>query len=425
MSAEQELRAGPSCADEHDTEALAPAEALSRILAEVKPLRGTERLALRSALGRILAEELRSSINVPGHTNAAMDGYAVVGSDLGTAEPIRLRVLGTALAGRPFAGRVRSGECVRIMTGAVIPEGADSVLMQEHVAAEDGAIRIGPGHRPGQNVREAGEDIAIGAPVLSAGRRLTPADLGLVASLGIGEVGVYRRARVAFFSTGDELRSIGEPLPPGGVYDSNRYTLHGMLSRLGAEPLDLGVVRDDEASLEQAFGTAVDCADALITSGGASVGEADYITGTLGRIGRVSFWKVAMKPGRPIAFGRLGDTCFFGLPGNPVSVMATFYTLVQPALRQLMGEREIQPFTVRARCETPLKKKPGRMEYQRGVLSRGEDGELLVRSTGPQGSALLTSMSAADCFMVLPAEWGRVPAGTVVEVQPFYGLVGS
>jgi molybdopterin molybdotransferase len=423
MSAEHPFRPAPSCADDHDAEALAPEEALRRIVAEIEPARGNERLALRSALGRILADGIRSSVNVPGHTNAAMDGYAVMGSDLGAGDSVRLRVVGKALAGRPFQGRVGSGECVRIMTGAVIPEGADSVLMQEHVQAGESEILVRPGQKPGQNVREAGEDIAIGAPVLPPGRRLTPADLGLIASLGIGEVGVYRRARVAFFSTGDELRSIGEPLPPGAVYDSNRYTLYGMLSRLGAEPLDMGVVRDDEAALERAFRDAMSCADALITSGGASVGEADYITETLGRIGRVSFWKVAVKPGRPIAFGRLGDTCFFGLPGNPVSVMATFYELVQPALRRLMGERAIQPLALRARCLGPLKKKLGRVEYQRGVLSRADDGELLVTCTGPQGSALLTSMSAADCFIVLPADWGRVAAGTLVEVQPFYGLI--
>lgn len=423
MSAKQPLRPAPSCADEHDVEALAPAEALRRILSEVIPIRGIERLALRNALGRVLAEEICSTIDVPGHTNAAMDGYAVLASDLSATDPIRLRVLGTTLAGRPFQGQVHAGECVRIMTGGVMPEGTDSVLMQEHVQVCDGGIWVGSGQKARQNVRQAGEDIAAGTVVLRLGRCLMPADLGLIASLGIGEVGVYRRARVAFFSTGDELRSLGEPLPPGAIYDSNRYTLFGMLTRLGAEPLDMGVVRDEKEALERAFEQAMSSADALITSGGASVGEADYITETLRRIGQVSFWKVAMKPGRPISFGRMGRACFFGLPGNPVSVMATFYELVQPALRRLMGESDPKPFTVSARCLGELKKKPGRVEYQRGILSHGDDGELLVRSTGSQGSALLTSMSAANCFIVLPAAWGRIAAGTVVEVQPFYGLI--
>lgn len=397
-------------------------EALARIHADIAIVSGCERVALRGALGRVLSREVRSLFPVPGHANAAMDGYALRGADLPSAGTRELEVLGAAFAGRPFEGVVGAGQCVRIMTGAVVPEGVDTVLMQEHVERGQGTIRIGPG-RAGDNVRPAGEDLALGQVALEAGRRLTPADLGLVASLGIGEISVHRRLRVAFFSTGDELRSIGEPLVPGAVYDSNRYTLYGVLTRLGAEAIDMGVVPDVPDAVVRAFEEAGGCADVLITSGGASVGEADLILDTLGAVGRLAFWNVATKPGRPIAFGRVGGAVFFGLPGNPVSVMATYYQFVQPALRRMAGESSWRPLLVQARCTKPLKKKPGRVEYQRGILDRDAQGALLVRPTGPQGSAILRSMSEADCFIVLPHDWGRVEPGTLVDVQPFFGLV--
>ena len=412
----------PSCADEHDAGALPVEEALARIHADIAVIPGCERVAVRGALGRILAREVHSPLPVPGHANAAMDGYALRGADLPDAGTRELEVLGAAFAGRPFEGVVGTGQCVRIMTGAVVPEGADTVLMQERVERGQGTIRIGPG-RAGDNVRPAGEDLAVGQVALRAGRRLTPADLGLVASLGLGEITVHRRLRVAFFSTGDELRSIGEPLCPGAVYDSNRYTLYGVLMRLGAEAIDMGVVPDVPDAVASAFEEAGRCADVLITSGGASVGEADLILDTLGAVGRVAFWNVATKPGRPIAFGRVGGAVFFGLPGNPVSVMATYYQFVQPALRRMAGESSWRPLLVQARCTQPLKKKPGRVEYQRGILDRDAQGALLVRPTGPQGSAILRSMSEADCFIVLPHDWGRVEPGTLVDVQPFFGLV--
>ena len=413
----------PSCADEHDAGALPVEEALARIHADIAVIPGCERVALRGGLGRVLAREIRSPLPVPGHANAAMDGYALRGADLPSAGTRALEVLGAAFAGRPFEGVVGTGQCVRIMTGAVVPEGADTVLMQERVESlGKDTIRIGAG-RAGDNVRPAGEDLALGQVALQAGRRLSPADLGLVASLGIGEISVHRRLRVAFFSTGDELRSIGEPLVPGAVYDSNRYTLYGVLQRLGAEAIDMGVVPDVPDAVASAFAEAGGCADVLITSGGASVGEADLILDTLGAVGRVAFWNVATKPGRPIAFGRVGGAVFFGLPGNPVSVMATYYQFVQPALRRMAGESSWLPLLVQARCTQPLKKKPGRVEYQRGILDRDAQGALLVRPTGPQGSAILRSMSEADCFIVLPHDWGRVEPGTLVDVQPFFGLV--
>lgn len=413
-----------SCADDHDPAALPPEQALERILTEVRAIDGSEQLALRSALGRILAKDIQAPMNVPNHTNAAMDGYAIRGADLPLKGTRALKVLGTAWAGRPFQGEVKPEGCVRIMTGAVMPQGTDTVLMQEHVERlDEHLIRVGPAHKSGQNVRPASEDIALGETVLRAGRRITPADLGLLASLGIGEVSVRRRLRVAFFSTGDELVSIGELLSVGAIYDSNRYTLYGMLNRLGADMLDLGVVRDIAEDLQVAFREATACADVLITSGGASVGEADLVMDTLNRVGQVKFWKVAMKPGRPLAFGRIGDAFYFGLPGNPVSVMATFYQFVQPALKQMMGETAIGPLTVKARCLTHLKKKPGRVEYQRGILEHANTGELVVRGTGPQGSAILSSMSQANCFIVLALETAQVAPGTMVDVQPFSELV--
>ncbi|MGH8521171.1 MAG: molybdopterin molybdotransferase MoeA [Gammaproteobacteria bacterium] len=413
----------PSCADDHDPDSLAPDLALKCILSEITPLRSPEVVPVRSALGRVLAREIVSTLDVPAHTNAAMDGYALKAADLPGAGVAALKLRGTAWAGKPFEGDVAAGHCVRIFTGALMPAGADTVIMQEQVEAAGDVIRVRPGQKPGQNVRPAGEDIARGEQVLSAGKRLMPADLGLIASLGVGEVAVTRRPRVAFFSTGDELRSIGEPLSPGAIYDSNRYTLHGGLTRLGVDLIDMGVVRDVREALKQAFAEAAASADVLITTGGASVGEADYITETLRSAGRVAFWKVAIKPGRPLAFGRVHGSYFFGLPGNPVSVMATFYQLVQPALRHLMGETEITSLLIKARCMSPLRKKPGRVEYQRGVIERDDQGELVVHSTGSQGSAILRSMSAANCFIVLPTDWGRVEPGTLVDVQPFFGLV--
>ncbi|MGH8615513.1 MAG: molybdopterin molybdotransferase MoeA, partial [Gammaproteobacteria bacterium] len=324
---------------------------------------------------------------------------------------------------RPFCSNLNPGECVRIFTGAAMPKGTDTVIIQEHVRRDGDTIRFAGAFPAGQNVRAAGEDISSGQTVLSAGRRLTPADLGLLASVGEGEVSVRRRPRVAYFSTGDELRSVGKSLSEGAIYDSNRYTLHGVLSRLGVEILDLGVVLDTPEAIRAILGQAARIADACISSGGVSVGEADHVTDALGALGRVAFWKVAMKPGRPLAFGTVGGAVFFGLPGNPVSVMVTFYQFVQPALRRMMGESDISPLTIKAHCASKLKKRPGRVEFQRGRLVRDEQGDLMVYSTGSQGSGILTSMSQANCFIILPLEAGQVAPGTMVDVQPFSELV--
>ena len=412
-----------SCMDDFDPQSLAADTALHRILGAINPLSATECVVVRQALDRVLATDLISGMDVPAHTNSAMDGYALAASDLPAAGTRELKVAGTALAGKPYPQALTPGHCVRIMTGAVLPDAADTVIIQENVTVEGDHIRIGTDTQPGANVRQAGEDIAAGDTVLTRGTRLTPADLGLVASLGISEIAVARKPRIAFFSTGDELQSVGEELAIGNVYDSNRYTLHGMLSRLNAEIIDLGVVRDNRADLEAAFHEASAQADMVITSGGVSVGEADYVREILSRLGQVNFWKVAIKPGRPLAFGNIGPAIFFGLPGNPVSVMVTFYQFVQPAILKLMGARHVQPVTVRAICNSKLKKRAGRVEYQRGIVELNADNRLVVSKTGAQGSGILTSMAQANCFIILPMESTGVQPGDDVDIQLFFGLV--
>jgi molybdopterin molybdotransferase len=352
-----------------------------------------------------------------------MDGWAVRGADLAADRETDLREVGTAFAGRKFDGEVRPGECVRVMTGAVMPHGTDTVVIQEVVRVAGDRVVVPPGQQTGQNTRRAGEDLALGRRVLRAGQPIRPAELGLLASLGLAEVAVRRRLRVAFFSTGDELASVGAVLKDGEVYDSNRYTIYGMLARLGVDVIDMGVVRDDPAALERAFTQAAAAADAIVSSGGVSVGEADFTRDLLGKLGEVLFWKIAMRPGRPMAFGRIGRAYFFGLPGNPVAVMVTFYGFVREALLALAGRTDDFALpVVRVPCATALRKKPGRTEFQRGIVERSANGEWAVRITGTQGSGVLRSMSEANCFIVLEHERGDVKPGDLVSVQIFEGL---
>jgi molybdopterin molybdotransferase len=421
--ARPDVARAPSCDDGIESDLVPVDEALKRIDELVRPLEDVEQIPVRDGLDRVLAAAVVSPFDVPSHTNSAMDGYALRGEDLAPESVTELALLGTAWAGRPWTGAVAAGQCVRIFTGAAMPAGTDTVVMQEHAESDGVTVAVAGGQRRGQNVRQAGEDIRAGATVLEPGRRLTPADLGVIASLGVGEIRVVRRPRVAFFSNGDELRSLGQPLGPGDIYDSNRYTLHAMLTRAGCELLDLGVVGDDPGAIEEAFRRGAGMADMLVTSAGASVGEADYVKQTLDRVGEVSFWKLAMKPGRPLAFGRVGKAWFFGLPGNPVSVMVTFSQFVTPALRRLAGERSWRPLRMRARTTSALRKKAGRTEFQRGVLEAGADGDLTVTSTGGQGSGILSSMSRANCFIILPVDSDRVAAGDWVTVEPFAGLL--
>lgn len=413
------------CADEK-SHALTVLQAIDKIKAAVPIVQTTEKLALRSSLGRVLAEEITSPLQVPAYTNSAMDGYAIHSRELTDKTVKTLKIAGISWAGRPLHKVVQPNECARIMTGAMLPEGTDTVIMQEHVEATTEEMKFNAAeHQAGQNVRLAGEDLQIGQTVLHPGRVILPPDLGLLASLGIGEVKVKQRLRVAFFSSGDELRSIGEILQPGQIYDSNRYSLYGMLARLDIDIIDMGVIPDVPEQLRQTLLEASDSADVLITSGGVSVGDADYIKDVLQEVGSVNFWRIAMKPGHPVTFGKIKNTTFFGLPGNPVSLMVTFYQIVQPALRHMQGQRDdpTQFKTLKARCISKLKKKKGRAEFQRGVLAQDEKGEWTVRSSGDQGSHILRSMTESNCFIWLNAEQSKIEIGEWVEVQPYAGMM--
>jgi molybdopterin molybdotransferase len=415
-----------SCGDDYDPNSMPVDTARALIRQFLTPLRTVERVHIRHALDRVLAERIVSPIDVPGHDNSAMDGWAVRFADLASDRETTLKRVGDSFAGKPFQRAIGAGETVRIFTGGVMPAGADTVVMQERARETPGGVAIAAGavSKAGRNRRFAGEDLKRGSVVFQAGQPLRSAEVGMLASLGINEVGVYRRLRVAFFSTGDELRPIGQPLAPGQVYDSNRYTLYGMLTRLNCDITDMGVVPDAPAALEEALVTAAASADVVITSGGVSVGEADFVKPLLDKVGEVLFWKIAMKPGRPLAYGRIGSAHFFGLPGNPVSVMVTFYQFVREALLVLQGRANVAPMPLfKATLGAPIKKAPGRTEFQRGVLTPGDDGGWQVRSTGDQGSGILSSMSQANCFIVLPADTGNVAAGTQVDVQLLEGLI--
>ena len=463
----------------YDPQALS-AGAVNEFLAQmVEPVREFEQIGIFDALGRVLAADVVSPVNVPPHDNSAMDGYAFAGDALASRLPVTLKVIGTALAGAPWRGRVQPGECLKIMTGAVLPAGLDTVVPQEFVQAHAQAthITIPPGLlQPGDNRRAMGEDIMAGEAALRQGQRLAPAALGLIASLGLQSVTVWRRLRVAYFSTGDEILSLGEAPREGAVYDSNRYTMYGLLTRLGVEMIDMGVVRDEPAALETAFRRAAAEADAIITSGGVSVGEADHTKAMMhklasggldgadspdGHAGGVAFWRIAMRPGRPMAVGRLPRksrfsasepeleekngifprpvyiVCYdkrikydfddyavlFGLPGNPVAVMVTFLAFVRPALLRMMGSNESAPPLLKATSAEAIRKKPGRTEYQRGIVSTSTDGTLEVRITGNQGSGVLSSMTQANGLIVLHHDLGKVAAGDLVDVMMFDGSI--
>jgi molybdopterin molybdotransferase len=415
-----------SCADDYDPNSMPVDKARTLIRQFLTPVSTVERVHLRFALERILAHDVVSPMDVPGHDNSSMDGWAVRFADLQAGGEITLKRVGDSYAGKPFDGSIGAGEAVRIFTGGVMPAGADTVVMQERAQETAGGVTMAPGAvaKAGQNRRFAGEDLKRGSIVFHAGQPLRPAEIGMLASLGINEVGVYRRLRVAFFSTGDELRSIGQPLAAGQIYDSNRYTLFGMLTRLHCDVVDLGVIPDLPDALERAFAAAAASADVVITSGGVSVGEADFVKTLLDKLGEVLFWKIAMKPGRPLAYGRIGEAHFFGLPGNPVSVMVTFYEFVRDALLVLQGRANVAPMPLfKATLAAPIRKAKGRTEFQRGILTPDDAGGWQVRTTGDQGSGILSSMSQANCFIVLSSDTGDVAPGTPVDVQLLEGLI--
>ena len=411
-----------SCTDVHESQSLSVQEAKQRISKLVVPVDSWQYLALRESLGFILAQDIISPIDVPSHNNSAMDGYAVHGDDL--INEATVKQVGIAFAGQPFNGVINLGECVRIMTGAMMPDDCDTVVMQEHVEIKGEFITLhGHQHVRGQNVRHRGEDLKTGEVVLAKDHKITPVDLGLIASLGIAEVKVKRKICVAFFSTGDELRSLGETLEQGQIFDSNRYTLYGMLKRLDVDIIDLGVIADNKDDLRQALSLASEQADVVITSGGVSVGDADYVKEILSELGQVDFWKLAMKPGRPLAFGKINNALFFGLPGNPVSVMVTFYQFVTEALQQLSGLAKHDHNHIQVNCVSKLHKRVGRFEFQRGILFTNEQGLTQVKTTGEQGSGILHSMSIANCFILLEEQCDGIEPNTLVTVQPFAGFI--
>ncbi len=418
----------PSCDDVSEPALLPVTEARRRLFDSIEAITQDECIPLSGSLHRVLSVDVVSPMDVPLQANSAMDGYAIHHSSIPPVGEANLSVIGTAWAGQPCELAVTTGQAVRIFTGAIMPTGTDTVVIQEHVRGGSDKIDIDSDVAVGRNVRLAGEDVTQGQVVLCKGRQLQAADVGVLASLGIHTVNVFRRLKVAFFTTGDELQSLdeqvaGETLAPGMLFDSNRYTLAALLQGLGVETIDLGIVRDNENDTREALERAAAKADVVITSGGVSAGEADYVTRVFHELGDVSFWKLAIRPGRPLAYGSLRGATFFGLPGNPVAVMVTFLEFVQPALRYLGGMSEVQPMAIPARCLSNLRKSPGRVEYQRGIMAVDDSGQLVVQSTGKQGAGRLSSMSMANCLIVIDSEVDGVQPGDTVAVQPFHGLL--
>ena len=408
----------------YDPQALRMADATTFIDRLVAPVQGTEVLPLRQCLGRVLAEDLVSGMAVPAHDNSAMDGFAFSGAMLAGQSTLTLRIAGIALAGKAWAGSLRPGECLKVMTGALLPAGLDTVVPHEMTTVEGDQVQLPAGRlRAGDNRRLRGEDLQLGGVALSKGELLAPAALGLAASLGLQSLTVVRRLKVAYLSTGDEVMSPGEPLREGAVFDSNRYTIASLLERLGCDVIELGVVRDEPVALEAAFRSAAEQADVIISSGGVSVGEADFTKAMMAKLGDVAFWRIAMRPGRPFALGRIRSTVLFGLPGNPVAVMVTFLSLVRPALLKMMGAHPKPQPLLQARSVEPLRKKAGRTEYQRGIVTASPEGQLQVRTTGNQGSGVLSSMVQANGLIVLGHEQGNLAAGELVSVMMFDGVI--
>ncbi len=418
------IKTQANCSDDNESDLIHFELAKKMILDNISAIQDQQQIPIEKAKARCLAEAIISPINVPAHTNSAVDGYALHSRDLPTEnEECTLTVQATVLAGQFLSTECLPKHCIRIMTGAPMPNGLDTVIMQEHCQREANTIQIDARHKAGQNVRLAGEDISQGATVLAAGKKLTPPDIGLLASLGMPEIKVKRKLRIAISSTGDEIYSLAQTPPAGGLYDSNRYSLLAALDRADIEIINLGIIRDQESDLLTSFNNAADYADIIISTGGVSVGEADFTKAALQSSGQINFWKVAIKPGRPVAFGKVKQSTFFGLPGNPVAVLLTFYQFVLPAIEKMLGitDQPIAPI-IKARSLETLRKKPGRTEFPRGIVSQAKNGEWQVKTTGKQGSGILSSMSTANAFIILEHDRSTVEKGEWVDVQVFSGL---
>ena len=417
----------PSCDDPVEPALLPVIEARRRMASAISPIIDAESVHLSDSLARVLAKDIHSPRAVPPQSNSAMDGYAISRESIPSSGETTLQLIGTAWAGRPCEQIVKPGQAIRIFTGAIMPEGTDTVVIQEHAMQSDDTVRIDAEVQPGKNVRPAGEDVQKDECVLCSGTTLGAAEIGVLASLGINTVDVVRKIRVAFFSTGDELRTLdehaGTELPLGMLFDSNRHTIKALLASPAIETIDLGVVPDDVDATREALRSASMQADLVVTSGGISAGDADFVAQVFQEQGQVSFWKLAMRPGRPLAFGLVNDAVFFGLPGNPVAVVVTYLQFVKPAIKRLQGAIRVEPVTLPAISTSAMRKTPGRMEFQRGILGRSDDGELSVASTGKQGAGRLTSIAQADCLIVLEPEQGTVEPGDRVKIQPFFGLL--
>ncbi|CAD6879337.1 Molybdopterin molybdenumtransferase (EC 2.10.1.1) [Methylomonas albis] len=398
-------------------------QALLEIRKAIEVITDLEVIALPQALGRILADSVVSPIDIPPQRTAAMDGYAFAASDISAGHPPKMQLIGTAWAGQPFLAPQMPGQCVRIFTGAVVPSFADSVITQEQIEVDGNTVSLPLDWQPYKNIRAAGSDVKQHEELVSAPKKLTARDLSLLAAAGVDKISVKRKLRIGFFSTGDELVPLGEPLATGQIYDSNRYLLAGLLSDPNHMVSDLGIVVDDQFKLEQTFRHAAQQHDVIISTGGASVGDADFVKQTLEKCGQVSFWKLAIKPGKPLAFGKIGECWFFGLPGNPVAVLVTYEKFVKPGLERLAGAPATQALRLRVRCDSPLKKSHGRQEYQRGILCQSADGELVVRLAGQQDSHQLKVASQSNCFIVMDAASSGIDAGEMVTVEPFSAVL--
>ncbi|GAD89309.1 MULTISPECIES: bifunctional molybdopterin-guanine dinucleotide biosynthesis adaptor protein MobB/molybdopterin molybdotransferase MoeA [Vibrio] len=412
--------AAAQCCDTLSPAFLSVEQGIERILNAVSPLTQSTTVTIDHALHHVLAQDIVSSINVPQHTNSAMDGYAIRDQDVALES---FKLVGEVMAGQSYPSELNAGEAVKIMTGAPVPSNGTTVIMREqsdtfekdgqHFVTFNSALV-----KAGQNVRLAGEDLTIGQAVFSQGQKIGAAEMGMIASLGINECAVIRKLKVAIFSTGDEVQHPSQPQQQNCIYDSNRYALMGLLSQLNCEIIDLGILEDDHLAIEHAVSKAAVSADMVLTTGGVSVGDADYIKDVLEQNGNIDFWRINMRPGRPLAFGTIGDTPFFGLPGNPVATMVSFINFVRPAIHKMQGESNWQPTKLRAIASEALRSRHGRTEFTRGIYQLNEFGQLVVSSTGKQGSGILRSMSEANCLIEIDPLYAKVEPGELVTIIP-------